>query len=144
MLSRRWCLCGLVWFLPLPCSKIWNCAQDNIRFWCVVLWFLTVYFKQLLMAKVLTGTSMMNVDHSNQCKQLYQKTWWLVHSPRTLWARKYWNHSKIKQKRSQKFKLCIHYVFVVWNIAFYMCLTLRIMVKCTGTIFVCKWIESIS
>ena len=139
MLSCRWCLCGLVWFLPLPCSKIWNCAQDNIRFWCVVLWFLTVYFKQLLMAKVLTGTSMMNIDHSNQCKQLYQKTWWLVHSPRTLCARKSWNHSKIKQKRSQKFKLCIHNVFVVWNIAFYMRIALRIMVKCTGTIFVSKW-----
>ena len=32
MLSQRWCLCGLVWFLPLPCSKIWNCAQDDIKF----------------------------------------------------------------------------------------------------------------
>ena len=50
---------------------------------------------------------------------------------------------KIKQKRSEKFKLCIHNVVVLRNIAFYMCLTLRIMVKCTGATFVCKWIESI-
>ena len=32
------------------------------------------------MAKVLTVTSMMNVDHSNQCKQLYQKHGdWYIH-----------------------------------------------------------------
>ena len=43
MLSQRWCLCGLVWFLPLPCSKIWNCAQDDIKFKCIVLWYLTQY-----------------------------------------------------------------------------------------------------
>ena len=35
----------------------------------------TVYLKQLLMAKELIGTSMMNVEHSNQCKPSYQKTW---------------------------------------------------------------------
>ena len=27
----------------------------------------TVYLKQLLMAKELIGTSLMNVEHSNQC-----------------------------------------------------------------------------
>ena len=35
----------------------------------------TVYLKRLLMAKELIGTSMMNVEHSNQCKPSYQKTW---------------------------------------------------------------------
>ena len=35
----------------------------------------TVYLKQLLMAKDLIGTSMMNVEYSNQCKPSYQKTW---------------------------------------------------------------------
>ena len=50
---------------------------------------------------------------------------------------------KIKQKTSEKFKPCIHNVVVLWSIAFYVCLTLRIMVKCKGDTFVCKWIESI-
>ena len=31
MFSHRWCLCSLVWFLPLPCSKILNFAQENIK-----------------------------------------------------------------------------------------------------------------
>ena len=103
----------------------------------------TVYLKQLLMAKELIGTSLMNVEHSNQCKPPYQKTWWLVHSPRTLCTRKSRNHSKNQAERSEKFKLCIHNFVVSWNIAFYVCLTLRIKVKCTGAIFVCNWVESI-
>ena len=50
---------------------------------------------------------------------------------------------KSSRKGLKKFKPCIHNVVVLWNIAFYMCLSLRVIVKCTGAIFVCKWIESI-
>ena len=32
---------------------------------------------------------------------------------------------------------------IKWNVAFYKCLSLRVMVKCAGAIFVCEWIESI-
>ena len=35
----------------------------------------TVYLKPLLMVKELIGTSMMNVEHSNQFEPSYQKTW---------------------------------------------------------------------
>ena len=66
MLSQRWCLCGLVWFLPLPCSKIWNCAQDDIKFLVhSAVISNTVYLMQLLMIKELTRISMMNVEHGN-------------------------------------------------------------------------------
>ena len=34
-------------------------------------------------------------------------------------------------------------LFFLWKIAFYKCLSLGVMVKYTGAIFVCEWIESI-
>ena len=83
-------------------------------------------------------------SYNNYCKPPNQKTWWLVHSTRTLCARKILEPLiKTSSKGLENFKPSIHNVIVLWNIAFYMCLSLRVMVKCTGAIFVCRWIESI-
>ena len=144
MLSCRWCLCGLVWFLPLPCSKIWNCALDNIKFGAQCCDFWHSIFKAITDGK---GINWYFNDECRAQQSINHHTKkhgdWFIHpelfaqeNPRTT--------QKIKQQRSEKFKLYLHNVVVLWNIAFYMCLTLRIMVKCTCTIFVWKWIESIA
>ena len=57
----------------------------------------------LLMVKELIGTSKMNVEHSNQCKPLYQKHGdWYIH-PELFVQENPGTTQKIKQKRSEKF-----------------------------------------
>ena len=83
----------------------------------------------------------MVTSYNSYCKPPYQKTWLLVlelfaqENPGTT--------HKNKLQRSENLNLAYYNVVVLWNIAFYMCRSLRVMVKCTGAIFVCKWIESI-
>ena len=82
----------------------------------------------------------MVTSYNSYCKPPYQKTWLLVLE---LFAQENPEpHIKTSCKGLKNLNLA-YYNVVLWNIAFYMCRSLRVMVKCTGAIFVCKWIESI-
>ena len=77
-------------------------------------------FTELISVKV--------TSYNRYCKPPYKKHGnWYIHPELFVQENPKTTH-KIIQKRSEKFKPCIYNVVVV---------------KCTGAIFVCKWIKSI-